>query len=145
MEMPTLPEEVIQMDGHNNDCTQGEVVILAGQFHLDLLAQTSSKLSSRLIPQLELKQMLTSLSALCRIIKNKFKQSHEPLIRLKRLLASLPDSCSPFQYTPSEHRNNRGNLRLLGGGSSHMMCEIEGALKEEATAFGWCPVIFLQE
>jgi hypothetical protein len=25
------------------------------------------------------------------------------------------------------------------------MCEIEGALKEEATAFGWCPVIFLWE
>lgn len=40
--MPTLPEEVIQTDGHRNECIQGEVVISAGQFHLDLLTQTSS-------------------------------------------------------------------------------------------------------
>jgi hypothetical protein len=43
MKMLTLPQEVIQMDGHRNECIQGEVVISAGQFRLDLLMQTSSK------------------------------------------------------------------------------------------------------
>ena len=35
--MPKLPEEVTQMDGHRNECVQGETAISAGQFRLDLL------------------------------------------------------------------------------------------------------------
>jgi hypothetical protein len=79
------------------------------------------------------------------MIENTFKQNHEPLIRLKLLLSSHPDGCSPLQFPPSQQRNNRGNLRSLGGGGSHLMCEIEGKLKEEATALGLFPVLFLWE
>ena len=80
MKIQTLQEEDIQTDVHRNECVQGEVVISAGHFHLDLLAQTSSKL-------LAARQLIPSTgSCYCPEGKRILSSCLIPLLKLKQKL-----------------------------------------------------------